>query len=422
MLRYVFKRKGSRVYRGRYRLGNDPRIYDVPLGTDKRLFAEAALRKLVEEEEMASLGIGPTKGLRDAAQRSLADHLDDFLGDLKARQRGKHYLQHTRNRLKLLFSACDWGRLSDITADAFLRWRAGQRISPDTLNHYLGHANSFLNWTVKNGRLTANPLRTVGKVETRGHERCVRRALTDAELAKLVQSSGKRGLPYLLAAYTGLRRGEIKKLVWDDLHLDGPHPYIEVRAATTKNKMRAVIPLVPALADGLRERFKRRAPAFPLVFRTGVPSTKMLAKDLKACGIPVVDALGRRVDFHALRYTFATILARAGVPRRIAMELMRHSDSRLTDKVYVDTTSFPLFAEVTKLNPPPLPLIASQKSGKTCPKSEKPGKTLSSESEAEVVAIGDGRAPLGKAVPSWESSALVPRGGLEPPCLLSTGF
>jgi site-specific recombinase XerC len=118
------------------------------------------------------------KGLREAANRSLADHLKDFLADLQARQRGKHYLQHTRNRLKGLFSECGWNRLTEITADAFLHWRTEQTISPDTLNHYLGHANAFLNWTVRNGRLTANPLRTVGKVETRGHERCVRRALT----------------------------------------------------------------------------------------------------------------------------------------------------------------------------------------------------------------------------------------------------
>jgi hypothetical protein len=33
-----------------------------------------------------------------------------------------------------------------------------------------------------------------------------------------------------------------------------------------------------------------------------------------------------------------------------------------------------------------------------------------SESEDEIVAIGDGRAPLGKAVPSWESGAMVLRG------------
>src|SRR5664280_1022756 len=261
MLRYVIKSKGSRVYRGRYRIGKDPKIHDVSLDTDKKYIAEAKLRKLVEEEEMAALGLGPSRSLRKAAERALSDHLADFLADLKARQRGKHYLQHTRNRLKLLFSACGWNRLTEINADAFSQWRAKQKMSPDTLNHYLGHANSLLNWAVKNGRLSANPLHPVGTVETRGHERCVRRALSDAELAKLVQSSGKRGLIYLLAAYTGLRRGEIKQLVWDDLHLDGPHPYIEARAATTKNKTRAIIPLVPVLADGLREVFQRRATA-----------------------------------------------------------------------------------------------------------------------------------------------------------------
>ena len=45
-----------------------------------------------------------------------------------------------------------------------------------------------------------------------------------------------------------------------------------------------------------------------------------------AGGIPYEDELGRRVDFHALRYTFATMLNRSGVTPRAAMELMRHSD------------------------------------------------------------------------------------------------
>ncbi len=414
MLRYVFKPKGSRVYRGRYRLGDNPVRFDVSLHTDKKHVAEATLRKLADEEEMAQLGLGPAKGLRDAAKSGLAEHVNDFLADLKARQRGKIYLEHTRTRLRKLGSACGWNRLTEITADTFLQWRASQQLSPDTLNHYLGHANAFLNWAVKNGRLTANPLRVVGKVETRGHERCVRRALTDAELTKLVQSSGSRGLVYLLAAYTGLRRGEIRKLVWEDLHLDGPHPYIEARASTTKNKTRAVIPLVPVLAEALREKFTRRAPAFPRVFPDGIPSAKKLAKDLTACRIPVIDALGRRVDFHALRHTYATILAQAGIPRRVAMELMRHSDSRLTDKVYVDTTSFSLFGVVTKLDPPSLSPLASPNAGKSCPKSAKPGKTLASESEAEIAVIADGRTDLAKAVPSWDSPAMASPRGFEP--------
>ncbi len=58
---------------------------------------------------------------------------------------------------------------------------------------------------------------------------------------------------------------------------------------------------------------------------------------------------GRRVDFHGLRHTLATRLAVAGVQPRVAMELMRHSDMRLTQKVYTDASLLPTFDAVTSL-------------------------------------------------------------------------
>jgi integrase len=76
--------------------------------------------------------------------------------------------------------------------------------------------------------------------------------LTDSELATLIETSGKRALPYMLAAYTGLRRGEIQKLTWEDLHLDETRPYILARASTTKNKKTAVLPLIPPLVTALK--------------------------------------------------------------------------------------------------------------------------------------------------------------------------
>jgi hypothetical protein len=59
---------------------------------------------------------------------------------------------------------------------------------------------------------------------------------------------------------------------------------------------------------------------------------------MKGCAprIPLQDALGRKAVFHSLRHTFGTNLARGGVASRVAMALMRHSDRRLTDKIYTD--------------------------------------------------------------------------------------
>jgi hypothetical protein len=45
------------------------------------------------------------------------------------------------------------------------------------------------------------------------------------------------------------------------------------------------------------------------------------------------------------------MLARAGVSPRVAMELMRHSDMRLTTKTYTDAMSLPTFDELNKITP-----------------------------------------------------------------------
>jgi integrase len=63
---------------------------------------------------------------------------------------------------------------------------------------------------------------------------------------------------------------------------------------------------------------------------------KQLQED--ACGIPYRDELGRRIDFHALRHSFNTMLQRRGLSPRAIMELMRHSDLRLSTGTYMDST------------------------------------------------------------------------------------
>ena len=47
--------------------------------------------------------------------------------------------------------------------------------------------------------------------------------------------------------------------------------------------------------------------------------------------------MGRYADFHSLRVTWGTYLQRNGVGSRAAMDLMRHSDRKLTDIIYTDS-------------------------------------------------------------------------------------
>ena len=372
------------------------------------------LAQLVNEEEAELAGLLAPKPLRDAAQKTLAEHLKDYVADLSAQGRSKKHVAVARNRVQRLCQQCGWVKPCDVTSDGFNSWRAKQKLALKTCNEYLGLASAFLNWLERNQRIALNPLRRVTKAETRGREKRKRRALTQAEIELLVSRSGKNGLAYFLAAYTGLRRGEMKQLMWSDVHLDAPKPFIEVRASTTKNHKIALIPLVQALADALRARRAKRAEAFPKVFRNGVPTPETLRADLKACGIAYRDDLGRVVDFHALRYTFATMLARAGIPPRVAMELMRHSDMRLTQSTYTDATLLPLFNEVAKLPSLACSLGRSQNSAKTGQNEGKPVQSDQAHTSGKIVAISERGTHLAKAVPSWENVELAERVGFEP--------
>jgi integrase len=158
--------------------------------------------------------------------------------------------------------------------------------------------------------------------------------------------------------------------------LDVPQPFIDVRTEITKSRKPAILPLVPMLADALRTaKVRGEKHLSGLVFKGRVPEVQALAKDLVACGIPVEDERGFRVDFHAFRHTFASLLATAGVSELARVKLARHSEWRMTDR-YTDPRSIPLFREMQKLaegfptaapsSEAPSP-IASLNSGKTGP-------------------------------------------------------
>ena len=89
--------------------------------------------------------------------------------------------------------------------------------------------------------------------------------------------------------------------------------------------------------------------AAELVFPNGVPQNRQLKRDAKRNGIPYQDEQGRFADFHALRYTWATFLQRNGIAQRFAMKLMRHSDIKLTSKVYTDETQLPIYDSIKDL-------------------------------------------------------------------------
>ena len=359
MLNRIYKAHGERIWRWRFRFSPaDGKILDVSLGTSDKQAAETKRSELLRDKQFERAGLMPSQTARAAAQSKLTEHLQHFLADLRSKGRNGRYISGVEYCLGHLIEQCGWNFPQNITADSFVKWRCTQKKAPKTLNDYLICAKGFANWLKNQGRIAANPLASVQKVETRGREVRPRRAYDDSEFSALLSVAGTQRIVYMTAALTGIRHGELGELRWGDINLAGEKPSVTVRASVSKNHKQACLPLHPALVAALKEFRPAGAESGDLVFKGLVPRSKIFNGHLKAAKITKVDTQGRVVDFHSLRHTFCTNLHRAGVPQREAMELMRHNDPRLTATTYTDTSLLSLQSAVQKIGFSPS-LIAS---------------------------------------------------------------
>ncbi len=303
-----------------------------------------------------------------------------------AKQVNVVYLKNTMAALRRIAADCEFLTLANLDVESFERWllvRAGEGMAARTRNGYREAWIVFANWCTETGRLSSNPFGKLPLANVKTDRRRERRALTESELDRLLavardralnsrqrirkdgspaklspdyrekmeRNGRERALIYKLYVLTGLRFNELRSLTLGSVLL-GDSPRIVLSAANEKNRKGAIIPLRVDLAEDLKAHLDDRlnrlkdaaktkgelAPsALPLGSRLlAVPLhlVRHLTKDLAAAGIPKVDERGYVVDVHGLRHTFNTLLAKGGVHQRVAQELMRHSDPRLTANAY----------------------------------------------------------------------------------------
>ena len=345
------KKKGKmvigRLYRGRYRLLPTDKTREVPLRTTDRQVAEQRLKQLILDEQREQAGMIPPKAQREAMQQPLSDLIKNYIADLRAIGRDEKYVCAKERQLITVAKECGWARLGQVTAESFMHWRSKQKKHPKTLNEYLNAISGLMNWL--GASIAHNPLRGVQKVQTNGAPKRERCAFTVEQIRALRAVSGERGHVYTFATNSGLRRGELEKLEWRDVHLNATRPHVDVRASIAKNHKHAQLPLTADAVAALRCVLRPGVRRTDLIFKRLIPRMNRFRDDLIAAGIPYVNAKGEFADFHALRKTFGTWLMLAGVAEFVRMKLMRHSDIRLTQAVYTDGGMVPIWEAVSSL-------------------------------------------------------------------------
>jgi integrase len=379
MICSLFKR--GRFWHAKVQLENWPGERRFSLHTTDKQIAQAKLQERHKELEREALGYLLPSSIREAAQRPLGELVEAFLGDMRAREKSANTLRIYSGALRKLSAACGWNCLPGVKASDFCEWRKDCGLRAKTVNDYMGVWSRFFRWLKRQRLAIENPFEFIEPVDGRASEREYRRALTADEASRLLATAPHpRRVVYHTALDTGLRRHEVAHLRWADIYFGGaqrsdgsadaaalseregspPLPgagegpqgqqaTVRIPASLAKNRRAAVREISPDLAGELRALRPADAAPFQLVFPHMVPEVETFKRDLAQAEIPFVDGLGRRADLHALRKTFGTAMLLNGEHPRVVMEAMRHSDMRLTMKLYTDAGQLPVGAALARL-------------------------------------------------------------------------
>jgi integrase len=237
-----------------------------------------------------------------------------------------------------------WNDINAIKVERALKAKREAGLSVQSSNHFLSAVRQFIRWVVTNGFAVEDPLRVLRPLNPRMDRRLIRRAFEPDELRALLRATAigpvRQGLTgservtlYVLAVESGLRANELRSLRASSFDLATDRPTVKVEAGASKRRRDDVLPLKPETARALQVHLRNHQP-WDRAFRLNGSwrAAEMIAEDREAAGIRTTD--GRALDFHSLRHTFISNLARAGVAPRVAQALARHSTPMLTFGVY----------------------------------------------------------------------------------------
>ncbi len=369
-------------------------IRRVPLAADK-LAAETMLNERVRRVDREKAGlIDPTDEQR---KRPLAQHLAEFKKYLKNKGVTPKQILECSTQTQKIVDSRKWKMIGDINASGALEFLAQLRRdkkSAQTYNHYLTSIKQFTRWLVRDRRTLLDPLAHLAKLNVCVDRHHDRRALLPGEFALLVKatesgpsietiSGPDRAMLYILAAWTGFRKGELGSLTQRSFSLDGDPPTAVIAAGFSKHRRRDTQVLHPALVTRLKAwlvtkpRLGMDGLLFPISLRAGGvdrKTEKMMRVDLETARnawieaaetpeeqkartdsdfLKYQDSNGLFADFHANRHLFITNLERAGLSPKMAQTLARHSDVRLTLNTYTHIGLHDQTAAIASLPPPP---------------------------------------------------------------------
>lgn len=233
------------------------------------------------------------------------------------------YKQVRRNTMQDIMSV----RLNDLTQEQIQRSinKMSKSASPKSVRNAHGLLSAALSVYRPNFSLhTTLPQKTKTEIAIP----------TNEEVAKLAEAA--RGtdfeLPFLLAAWMGLRTSEIRGLTWDCVEGDILHikqaivngeggPILKSTKSYSGTRSIRIPPYIKSLFD------ERNRDDHYIIKSYSNKFYKQLIDLCDLCGVP-------RYRFHDLRHYHASVMLALGVPDKYAMSRMGHASTNMLKNVY----------------------------------------------------------------------------------------
>lgn len=354
-------RRGEKSWRIKYEIGRDPTTnkrqsqFETVRGTkkDAQTVLSKRLTEVAEgefiERSAATLAEYARHWLKTIAPVNAAAKTLERYEEIVE----KHIIPHlgTKTLQKLDSTSIDQF-YSQLSATGRRDGKGG--LAQQTVQHVHRLFSQILGSAVKAKKIRQSPMQAVQT--TPKVRRPEIQVLDDAELKALFAHLKGRPLymPVVLAASTGMRRGEVLALRWRDLDLDKNTLRVAQVVEQIKSgvslkepkteRSRRTIALPHRLVDELRSHRREQA-AWRLRLGLGkdnrdlvFPSwkgdliqprdfTKSFAREVAAAKLP-------HVTFHGLRHTHITHLLRSGVPAHVVSERAGHANPSVTLNIY----------------------------------------------------------------------------------------
>ena len=235
-----------------------------------------------------------------------------------------------------------------------------RKVKPNTVIHYHAIIHSALKYAVKTDMLVQNVADKVDRPKKNSFQPVFLSAEGMQKMFEALRGT-KLELPVLVAAFYGFRRGEVLGLKWDAIDfergtisvirtvttitVDGKQTEIEQQSAKTKSSLRT-LPLIGSFreyflqvkeAQELNKQicgncYNHEYDGFVFVDELG---ERMRANYLTSAFPKFLEDHGlRRMRFHDLRHSCASLLLANGVPLKHIQEWLGHSDFTTTANIY----------------------------------------------------------------------------------------